>query len=402
MISAAVDQIDFATDALPGAELHALLAELRERGRVVRVRFRAGPALLVTRFEDLREAFRDDQSFPGGDMYVRITEPVVGRTFISMNGREHDQHRRLAAPAFSSRLVAQFDENHLTPLAHSVVDRFAARGHADLVSEFTSVLPFYAITRKLGVPRTSDDRMCRWADRMLSYPTDPAGALAAAGEFTSELAPLVAERRRLPGEDLLSVLAHAQVDGEGLGDEELLSTIRLLFAVGATTTSHAMGNLLWTLLERPQLLERARSEPDLRPAIVQELLRWEGPLGVLPTRIATHDTTFAGTAVPRGTTILFGIAAANRDPRAFDEPNLFAPERAAPEILTFGFGNKFCPGSHLARRELLTALDVLLERLPGLRLADRGGSIPAGGVLRHPNALQVTWDAPAAARRGAV
>ena len=384
--------VDFGLDLLPSEELHAVLADLRETHRVAPVRFFGTEAVLVTRFDDVKEAFRDDEHLPGGSTYQMHTEPVIGRTFISMDGTEHDRHRQLATPAFRSRAVAQFDEEALVPLAHEIVDRFVARGEADLVAEFTTVLPFYAITRKLGVPRGTDDEMRTWADRMLTYPSDPEGAVGAARAFSAVLEPLLDARRAAPEEDLLSALLAAQVDGEALDSEEVCSTVRLMFSVGATTTSHALGNMLSALLERPELLERAHADEPRRAGIVHELLRWDGPLATLP-RLAPLGARFGDETFPPGTLLLFGIASANRDPRVWDDPDRFDPTRDPQEIVTFGFGQKFCPGSHLARRQLLTALGVLLDRLPGLRLADPHGASPVGGVLRHPTALHVAWDA---------
>jgi len=152
-----------------------------------------------------------------------------------------------------------------------------------------------------------------------------------------------------------------------------------------------MGNMLSTLLRRPELLERAYKDETFRGSIVHEILRWEGPLATLP-RLAPKDTRLAGVPIPAGTFLLFGLASANRDPRVFDDPDTFDPTRDPQDILTFGFGNKFCPGSHLARRELLTALNVLLERLPGLHLIDEDGADPEGAVLRHPRHLHVMWE----------
>ncbi|MCJ7437456.1 MAG: cytochrome P450 [Acidimicrobiia bacterium] len=383
--------VDFGLDLLPSEELHAVLADLREAHRVAPVRFFGTEAVLVTRFDDVKEAFRDDEHLPGGATYQMHTEPVIGRTFISMDGTEHDRHRQLATPAFRSRAVAQFDEEALVPLAHEIVDRFVARGEADLVAEFTTVLPFYAITRKLGVPRGTDDEMRTWADRMLTYPSDPEGAVGAARAFSDVLEPLLDARRAAPEEDLLSALLAAEVDGEALDREEVCSTVRLMFSVGATTTSHALGNMLSALLDRPELLERARADEPLRAGIVHELLRWDGPLATLP-RLAPLGAQFGDETFPPGTLLLFGIASANRDPSVWDDPARFDPTRDPQEIVTFGFGQKFCPGSHLARRQLLTALGVLLDRLPGLRLADPHGATPVGGVLRHPTALHVVWD----------
>lgn len=383
--------IDFGTDPLPGAELHEALAQLRESQRVAPVRFHGMDAVLFTRFEDVHEAFRDDEKFPGGDFYVGAIEPVVGRTFISMNGKEHDLHRKLATPAFRSRAVTRFDEEALLPLTNEVIDRFADWGHADLFEELCTVLPFFAITRKLGVPRSADEKMRQWADQMLNYPADPDGAVTAAEEFSEQLGPLLAQRRKEPGDDLLSELAATEIGGEVLTDDEILATVRLLFAVGATTTSHAMGNMLSTLLARPELLEQARTDEGLRAGIIHELLRWEGPLPTLP-RLAAKDARHAAADIPAGTMMLFGLASANRDPREIEDGDTFDPTRKPQDIITFGFGPKFCPGSHLARRELLTALTVVLERLPGLHLSDPEGSEPVGGVLRHPEHLHCGWD----------
>jgi cytochrome P450 len=382
--------VDLGLDPLPGPELHEFLADQREAQPVVPVRFFGADAFLLTRFDDVKEAFRDDEHLPGGSTYQMHTEPVVGRTFISMDGTEHDRHRQLATPAFRSKAVAQFDEEALVPLAHEIVDRFVARGSADLVAEFTAVLPFYAITRKLGVPRGSDEEMRRWADRMLTYPSDPEGAIGAAREFSQVLDPLLATRRAAPESDLLSELLAAEVGGETLSAEEVCATVRLMFTVGATTTSHALGNLLSALLHRPELLEAARSDVGGRVGLVHELLRWDGPVANLP-RIAPLGARFGDETLPPGTLLLFGIAAANRDPRMWDDAATFDPTRQPQEIVTFGFGQKFCPGSHLARREMLTALGVLLDRLPDLRLSEPAGSIPEGGVLRRPSALHVTW-----------
>jgi cytochrome P450 len=357
------------------------------------VKFAGGDALLLTRFEDVHEAFADSERLPGGAFYQGGIEPVVGRTFISMDGKEHDLYRKLATPAFRSRAVARFDEESLVPLTNELIDQFVEWGAADLVAELTSVLPFTAITRKLGLPPSSEGNMREWAEGMLTYPFDPQGALRAAAAFSTQLEPILTARREDPQEDVFSELVHAELDGKRLTDDDVYATVRLLYAVGATTTSHAMGNMLSTLLRRPELLKRAYEEEGFRAGIVHELLRWEGPLGVLP-RLAPNDTRIAGVPVPGGTFLLFGLASANRDPRVWDDPDTFDPTRAPADILTFGFGSKFCPGSHLARRELLTALTVLLERLPGLHLIDEEGADPSGAVLRHPTALHSMWETP--------
>lgn len=380
--------LDFMTAALPGPELHDVLRDLRRRGPVAGITLWGQPAHLVLRFEDLRAYFADHEQFPGGDVYQFHTEPVVGRTFISMNGSEHDRSRQLAMPAFRSRATTRFVDAELVPLAHELVDGFADRGEADLFTEFAGRLPFWSISRKLGLPVGTEEHQRRWALQMLSYPSDPEGALAAAAAVTDFLAPAVEERRRDPRDDVLSHLLHSEHDGLRFTDEEVVAHVRLLYAVGATTTSDAMSNLFFTVLRDPALVDRLRREPSLRPRVVHELLRFEPPVALLP-RVAPRGGEIGGVAIPEGGILLAAIASANRDEARFAEPDRFDPDREEAEVLTFGFGSKFCPGSHMARRQLEAALGVVLERLPGLRLVD--ADPPSGAILRRTERLEVAW-----------
>jgi cytochrome P450 len=381
-------ELDLFVADLPGPALHAVFRTARGTPGLARTKLHGVSAYLVARFTDVKEFLADDQRFPGGTTYVHQVEPVVGRTFISMDGEAHKLHRLLATPAFRSSAVARFVEHALLPLAHELVDRFAARGSADLVAEFTDVLPYLAISRKLGLPVESERRQRTLARGLLTHPVDPPGARAAADELTQVITAALATRHRTPGDDVLSRLLAAEVDGHRLDDDGIVSHVRLLFAVGATTTADAMSNLFWTLLRQPGLAERARREPALRPGIVDELLRWEPPVAALP-RFTVAGGRIGGEAVPPGSLVLAALAAANRDPDVFDEPDRFLPERDAKEILTFGFGSKYCPGVNLARRQLLAALDVVLERLPELRIA--GAATPSGGILRSVKSLPAVW-----------
>jgi cytochrome P450 len=380
--------LDFLTADLPGSALHDLFRAARSTPGLARTRLNRLPAFLVVRYADVKAFLGDDRGFPGGATYVHQVEPVVGRTFISMDGDEHKLHRQLATPAFRSSAVARFVEHALVPLAHELADRFAARGAADLVAEFTDVLPYVAISRKLGLPVESERRQRSLARALLTYPSDPAGARAASAELTGVIAAALAARRQEPGDDVLSRLLAAEVDGQRLGDDGIVSHVRLLFAVGATTTADAMSNLFWALLTQPGLAERARREPALRPGIVHELLRWEPPVAALP-RFTAAGGRIGGEEVPPGSLVLAALAGANRDPEVFDDPDRFLPERDEKEILTFGFGSKYCPGVNLARRQLLAALDVVLERLPELRIAGRAE--PSGTTLRSVKSLPVVW-----------
>jgi cytochrome P450 len=188
---------------------------------------------------------------------------------------------------------------------------------------------------------------------------------------------------------VISHLLSAEHRGERFGDEEVFSHVRLIYAVGATTTSDGLSTLLRTVLHTPGLLDRLREDRDRIPAVVHESLRVEPPVSILP-RIAPDGGTIAGVDLPPGALVLCGIASANRDPAVFAGADTFDPDRGEAEILTFGFGSKFCPGSHLARRQLAAALEVVLDRLPGLRALD--ATEPEGAILRRVEHLPAVWD----------
>jgi cytochrome P450 len=385
-----VTTADLMLDALPGDELHAVLRHAREEGPVVPVIARGLPAFLITRFSALREYLSAQEDFPGGVFYELSTRPHIGSTFINMDGPAHDTYRQLATPAFRSRATARFIDRELTPLAHEIVDRFAARGHGDLVAEFAQVMPFWSISRKLGLPIGSEEKQRRWALQLLDYPSNPEPALAAAAELTEFLRPVIDERRSVPADDVVSNLLAGEYHGTRFSDDEVYSHVRLLYAVGATTTSDGLSTLLHHLLRQPELLARVREDRSLLPRVVHESLRFDPPVANLP-RIAPNGGTIAGVEIPPGSMVLCGIASANRDPEVFDDADRFDIDRDETDLLTFGFGTKFCPGSHLARQQLLCALDVILDRLPSLELV--ATDAPNGAILRRCERLDVTWAA---------
>jgi cytochrome P450 len=382
--------LDFAHAELP--DLHTVLDELRRHGPVVPVRFHGETTWLVLAYEELAAAFADDETFPSKTIYERIAMPVMGKTIQCMAGDEHRRNRALVSHAFRPNVMRRAVEEQLVPLAHELLDRFAARGEADLVADFTRKYPFLVITRLLGIPVADEDRLLHWAQKLIEFPWDPDGALAASRDFTDYLRVLVAERRALAGSDLVSELAHAEVDGERLSDEEIFSFLRLLFPAGSDTTYQNMGSLFALVLANPAVAELARSDASAIPAIVDEGLRLEPPVALLP-RACGKDVHWAGVHLAAGAPLLYGIAAANRDPAMFDEPHRFDPARKGSRHLTFGHGLHFCLGSHLARRELEVALAALLELLPELALAEGPPPRIRGGVIRGPERVPARWRA---------
>jgi cytochrome P450 len=386
-----IDGIDFAADELPGAELHEALARYRGRGPVQPTRFFGLPAWIITEHAALAAAFRDVERFPPHLMYEIGIEGAVGRTFISMDEPGHQVFRRLTTPAFRARAVAGYEQETLLELAHEIVDDFAGRGTADLMPELAARFPYLVITRVLGLPRDREAEFHRWALSLLRFRDDPAQARRAASELTEFLAPIVEARRRNPTGDVISELVQAEIDGRALTDEEIYSHVRLLVPTGGETTHGTLGNLIYALLTHREAWQRVCEDPGEAERAVEEVLRWETSIAVLPRVSRAAPIELCGAKIPASSWVLFAIAGANRDPRVFAEPDRYDIDRNCDAALTFGPGPKSCPGMHLARRNLAIAIQVLSQRLPGLRLTGAAAAAPRRSVLRCPAALRVEW-----------
>lgn len=378
---------------LAGESFHEVMRELRETAAVATVSFLGTRCRIITRYAELDAAFRDDEGFPAGPTYATTIEPCQGVTFESLDGPEHHLLRALTTRELRARPVSRYANDHVGAIADRVIDDLLddhPEGFTDLVDSFTRRFPFLVFGHRMGLPEDRADEYFRWSFDILGYPADNATGLAAAAELTAFVEPVLAERRRRPVDDMLSSMATADKDGRTLDDEEVLSHVRAIFAAGASTTHHGLGNTLYALLSHSDALQRLRGDPALIPAAVDEMLRWEPPLGVLP-RLAPFDTVIAGEEVPEGTFVLMGIAAANRDPAVYVDPERFDIDRRPARLLTFGFGSHHCPGTHLAKAQITIGIERLLDRLPRLRLADPEAARPRGAVLRGPRSLPVEF-----------
>jgi cytochrome P450 len=383
-------RIDFALDDMPGQRLHDVLRAYRARGPIQPTHFLGLPAFVISEHTALLDAFLDVERFPPHRMYQTSFEGAIGESFISMADPErHRVYRKLATPAFRSRAVASYEATGLAALAGELCDAFAGRDEFDLVADFSARFPYLVISRLLGLPRDREEEFHAWALALLRFRDDPREAAEAGRELTGFLAPVVEERRRVPANDVISELVAGRVEGRALTDEEIYSHVRLLFPTGGETTHGSLGNLLWAALTHDGLWQRLRDEPALVPGAVDEALRWETPIAVLPRMSCSETIEFCGAEIPPDSWVLFAIAGANRDPALFDDPDRFDPERSVGEALTFGRGVKSCPGIHLAKKNMSVALEAVLARFPGLELLDAEAALPRRTVLRGPDALRV-------------
>jgi cytochrome P450 len=393
---------DFYYDPLPGPGFAQALHSLRKRGQVVPASALGGalPIFYIVGYEALADAFHDGERFPPHHAYQIISQPFIGETFMSMAPDRHRHWRPAMTPAFRRAAVERLADAELARVAHELIDRIQAAGRADLVRSFTRLFAFAIICRQLGLPRDQEDEFYGWSMDLMFGGRDLAKSRAADAKLTAYVTPVLEARRQEPRGDVISSWVDAHVQGEfeneAISDAAILAHIRLFFTAGATTTSDALGNLVHALLshgDRAEIWRSCAESPERCDDAVQELLRWNPPVAAQP-RFSRPDADieFYGRSMGPTSSVLFGIAAANRDPDVYPNPDRFDIDRRPKELLTFGPGLRTCPGMHLARKNLRVALRVLSERLPALRLIDADACAPKGILLRGPESMPARWD----------
>jgi len=288
---------------------------------------------------------------------------------------DHTRVRALVSKAFTPRRIAQL-RPWIEATATLLLDELDDRRELDLLHDFAHQLPSLVISELLGVPAADRDRLTAWSDEVspllgVSVPAEAkALAVAAAEEFHAYLGALLDERRKHPGDDLLSALLAAEEAGEKLERVELLSLAATLYSAGHRTTRDLFTNGMSVLLGSP---ERWRDVVDRRasvPEVVEEFLRFETPT-LFVARVPLAATTIGGTAIGAYEPLLVFVAAANRDPSMFEEPDAFRPGRGGPPALSFAYGAHYCLGASLARSEAEVMLSAVMQRWPRLGLAER-------------------------------
>ncbi len=373
----------------PVADPYRVYRRLRDEEPVLAVNTMLGENFLVTRYDDVASMLRNAEVFSSRGN-ARGIGLVMGRTLLEMDGVEHVRHRNLIAPFFSPLAMRSTMPPVVESVVQQLIDDFVEDGAADLVPGFTFVFPMRVIAEIIGVPIDDHAAFHRMALDLISIGDNPERGLAASKELVSYLTPLIAERRAAPSDDLLSKLLFAEVEGHRLSDEEVLSFLRLLLPAGADTTYRLTGNVLWVLLQDPELLERVLADRELIENVMQEVLRWESPVQLV-SREATVDTDIEGVRIPAGSIVSGMLGSANRDPRKFELPDIFDIDRDNDDHLGFGFGRHFCAGSHLARLETRTAVNAILDRLVNLRPDSDRASRIVGLAFRSPDRLPVLF-----------
>jgi cytochrome P450 len=325
----------------------------------------------IFRYDDVQEVLSNYAVFSSqfmGGAPLHESMPIAA-SMISTDPPRHRQLRSLVTQAFTPRAIEA-----LTPRIAAIVDELLdaalPAGRLDAIHDLGEPLPVIVIAEMLGIPTADRGRFKIWSDAVVSL----AGGAAMSGftaqrEMVAYFMGIIERRRREPGDDLISALLQAEIDGERLSMPELLGFCALLLVAGNETTTNLIGNALLCFAERPALWERLRAEPALIPQAVEEVIRFRSPVQAM-YRVATQEAELSGRTIPAGASIVAYIGSGNHDEQRFAEPERFDLDRSPNRHLGFGHGIHYCLGAPLARLEGRIALAALLRRVRRLRRAD--------------------------------
>jgi cytochrome P450 len=360
-------------------------------------------AWILSRHEDVQAALRQPEFTTRS--YAAQTEPLLGRTIIQLDGREHNLQRLLLAPAFRGAGIQQRWQATITEVADELVAGLLEHPEPCLVRDFAAQLPVRMMAAILGLPAADRERFRGWYTGLirgaLNLVRDPEVARAgerARDELDAYLRPLIARRRRDPGDDLISQLTQAEVDGGRLEEEEIVRFGMLMVFAAGETTEKGLSTTLRNLIAHPQVLARVRADRGLVPRAIAESLRFTAPTHMVPRR-TNAEVRVSGGLLPAEAEVMCFLGAANRDERRFAEPDRFDIDRveADPELafgpkaahMAFGHGRHFCVGAMLSKFEIVIAIERLLDATRELRFV--GGEVPGdvGLFLRGPGQMRI-------------
>ncbi|MFK4107621.1 cytochrome P450 [Streptomyces sp. NPDC002176] len=367
----------------------------------------ATQSYIISRYEDVERVFKDKEGEFTTDNYDWQIEPVHGKTILQLSGREHAVRRALVAPAFRGRDLQEKFLPVIERNSRELIDAFRHTGSADLVTDYATRFPVNVIADMLGLDKSDHARFHRWYTTVIAFLGNLSGdpEVAAAGdrtrvEFAEYMLPIIKERRENLGDDLLSVLCAAEVDGVRMSDEDIKAFCSLLLAAGGETTDKAIASIFANLLAHPDQLAAVRADHSLIPRAFAETLRFTPPVHMIMRQSAT-EVQLSGGTIPAGVTVTCLIGSANRDENRYREPDRFDIFRedltatnafsAAADHLAFALGRHFCVGALLAKAEVEIGVAQLLDAMPDLRFADGFDPVEQGVFTRGPQALPVRF-----------
>ena len=344
------------------------------------IQFGPMPGAIVARYADVSAALRDHEHFSNVPS-ASLPEPAYKgpfypeRDLLGQDPPVHTQLRRLISRDFTPKRIREM-EPRIREIARTILDRAVEKGEFDVMRDLANVLPVVVIAEMLGVPPEKYATFKEWSDRVIEGGNQFPGLGAPAPELIEAIESLagyfrdeVAKRRDQPGSDLVSALVAARDQGDALSETALVQFIVLLLLAGNETSTNLIGNGTLALMRNPDQLALLRRDPGLLPRAIEEMLRYDPPVQATG-RFVKSSLKLGGAELLAGTFAIMVLAAANRDPSQFKNPEKFDITRDPNEHVAFGEGIHFCIGAPLARMEARIAFDAMFERFPRLRLKD--------------------------------
>ena len=361
--------------------------ELRDRCPVAHTdRYRG--VYFPTRYADIREVAYDPDRFSSRRVVVREGEYRVDSPPITSDPPEHRPMRMVLIPPFTPQAVAKL-EPQTKHVCNELIDRIVSQERCDAAVDYAQHIPVRIIAHMLGIPAAHGDQFRAWITMALQEGvTNQAALKQAEQEISDYFAAQIAERRQLPGEDLVRFLIQARhPNGEAFSDRQVLGALRLLLIAGIDTTWSAIGASLWHLATHPDDRERLVREPELIDTAIEEFLRAYSP--VTMAREVVADTELGGCPMRKGEMVMLSFPAANRDPGKFAEADTVRIDRTENPHVAFGLGIHRCIGSNLARMEMRIALTEWLRRIPDFALDRARPMTWSEGAVRGPRLLPI-------------
>jgi cytochrome P450 len=363
---------------------------------------RMGGAWMATKYDDLRDMVRAAPTLSSRSVAVVPPDPELREELIAevkeygsenppitMDPPGHLPYKRLILPFFTPDAT----ESHRAfteQLCHDLIDRFIAEGSADVARQYSQQIPPRVIARVIGIDMSRADDFTEWTQGVLEFgQTQPELRRHYRRVIREFFAEMVAERRANPGDDLISQLIAAEIEGEPLSDYTVIGICNLLLVAGIDTTWSSIGAALWHLAGNADDRRRLANEPELFPTAIEEFLRFYAP--VMMARKVTDEISFGDVTMHHGDKLILNFPAGNRDPDVFERPDELVMDRERNRHVAFGIGHHRCAGSNLARMEMDVALRVFMQRLPEFELSDPDAVTWSAGQVRGPRTIPIRF-----------
>jgi cytochrome P450 len=316
---------------------------------------------ILSRFDDVRAVLKDAKTFSSQSM-GEMKQQTIALPLLTDDPPRHTQLRAIVNTAFTSRTLKLL-ESGVQELVDQLLDSIADKNTVDITADFTMPLPVAVIANMMGIPAERSEDFKLWSDALTgtSEATDMAVRMPLVMEMAAYFQSLIPLRRANPGGDLISKVVHAEIDGQGMEDQDITGFCMLLLIAGNETTTNVLSSLLYYLADHPATWQQLKDNPDKIDAAIEEILRFDAPVQWV-NRKATCDVEFHGQKIKAGEPLYVFMGSANRDPSHYDKADEFRLDRGKSDHHSFGHGIHFCIGAPLGRLEARYAMQGLLQR----------------------------------------